>query len=270
MDYNFMDVFEMELLAGRTFAKEFPNDQDTSCIITESAVRLLGLNSPEEAIGKTISIPDFRWNPIVVGVVNDYHQVSLKKSVEPSLFYCSPYFGEFYSIRMQTDDLNTAITQVQRAWETAFPGNPFDYFFLDDYFNIQYQNEQRFSKLASIFAIFAILVGCLGLFGLSGYTITQRTKEIGIRKVLGATTTGIVTLLSKDILKLVVFAIIISIPLAWWVMENWLQDFAYRINIEWWIFALAGLIALLIAFATVSFQSVKAALANPIKSLKTE
>lgn len=270
MDYNFMDVFEMEMIAGRTFSDEFPADPDTSVIISASAVELLGFDSPEEALNKTISIPWFRWNPIIVGVVNDYHQVSLKKSADAMMFYCSPFSGEFYSMRVKTDNLENTIAHVQKSWETAFPGNPFDYFFLDDYFNAQYQNEQRFGNLATVFALLAILVGCLGLFGLSGYSIAQRTKEIGIRKVLGATTGGLVALLSKDMLKLVAFSILLAAPLGWWAMENWLQDFAYRINMEWWVFLIAGLLAVMVAFLTVGFQGAKAALANPIESLRSE
>jgi len=270
MDYHFLNVFEMELLAGRAFSGEFPSDQDTSCIITESAVRVLGYDNPEAAIGKTLTIPNFRWNPIIVGVVNDYHQVSLKKAIEPILFHCSPYSGEYYSMRVSTNNISQTIEHARQSWETAFPGNPFDFFFLDDYFNNQYQNEKKFSRLALVFALLAVLVGCLGLFGLSGYTIAQRTKEIGVRKILGASTMGIITLLSKDILKLVVISILIATPLAWWTMDNWLQDFAYRTNIEWWIFVVAGIIAVLVAFITISFQSIKAAIANPIDSLKIE
>jgi putative ABC transport system permease protein len=270
MDYNFMDVFEMKLIAGREFSPEFTSDQDTSVILTESAVKRLGFEKPADVIGQTVSIPMFQWNPIVVGVVNDYNQVSLKKAVDPTIFYCSPFQGEYYSMRVNTNNLSNTIEHANKAWEAAFPGNPFDYFFLDDYFNIQYQNEQRFGKLAMVFALLAILVGCLGLFGLSGYSITQRTKEIGIRKVLGATTPGLVTMLSTDMLKLVGIAILLSAPLAWWAMENWLQNFAYRIDMEWWIFVVAGILAVLTAFLTVSFQSVKAALANPIESLRSE
>lgn len=173
-------------------------------------------------------------------------------------------------MRVSTNNLTETVAHARRSWETAFPGNPFDFFFLDDYFNNQYQNEERFSRLALVFALLAVLVGCLGLFGLSGYTITQRTKEIGVRKILGATTTGIVAMLSKDILKLVAVAILLAVPFAWWAMDNWLQDFAYRTDIEWWVFAVAGIIAILVAFLTVSFQSVKAALANPIGALKSE
>lgn len=270
MDYNFMDVFKMKLLAGRVFSEEFPSDPDTSIILTESAARLIGFKTPEEAVGQTLAIPQFGWNPIVVGVVNDYHQVSLKKALDPTAFYCSPYNGEFYSMRIKTNRLSQTIGAVRSAWEKAFPGNPFDFFFLDEYFAQQYENEQAFGRLSTIFAILAMIVGCLGLFGLSGYTITQRTKEIGIRKVLGASTTGIVTLLSKDILWLVLIAIAIASPLAWWVMTQWLQDFAYRINIQWWLFALAGGVAIVIALATVSFQAVRAAWANPVKSLRSE
>lgn len=270
MDYNFMDIFQMKLLAGRAFSPDFTADQDTSCILTESAVRMLGFDSPEAAIGQTLTIPNFQWNPIVAGVVNDYHQVSLKKAVDPTLFYCTPYSGEFYSMRLQTTDMPGAIDHVRRSWQAAFPGNPFDFFFLDDYYAAQYANEQRFGKLAGLFALLAVLVGCLGLFGLSGYTIAQRTKEIGIRKILGATVPGLVALLSKDLLKVVALAILVAAPLTWWAMENWLQDFAYRTSIHWYIFALAGLIAVAVAFLTVSFQSVKAAVANPVQALRSE
>lgn len=270
MDYNFLDVFKMKLIAGRMFSKDFVSDQDTAVIITESASRLLGYKTPEEAVGRTLAIPDFQWNPIVVGVVNDYHQVSLKKALDPSIFYCSPYNGEFYSMRIKTDRLQQTIEHVRQSWQKAFPGNPFDFFFLDEYFAKQYENERTFGKLSTIFAILAIIVGCLGLFGLSGYTITQRTKEIGIRRVLGATTTGIVTLISKDTLKLVLIAVLIATPLAWWAMSRWLQDFAYRTRIEWWLFVLAGFIAILIAFLTVSFQAARAAVANPVNSLRSE
>jgi len=270
MDYNFMDIFQMKLLAGRAFSADFPADPDTSCILTESAVRMLGFADPEAALGKTLSIPNFQWNPIVAGVVNDYHQVSLKKAVDPTLFFCSPYSGEFYSMRVQTADMPKTIDHVRRSWQRAFPGNPFDFFFLDDYYAAQYATEQRFGKLATLFALLAVLVGCLGLFGLSGYTIAQRTKEIGVRKILGATVPGLVALLSKDLLKVVALAIVVAAPLTWLAMESWLQDFAYRTSIHWAIFVLAGLIAVAVAFLTVSFQSVKAALANPVQALRSE
>ncbi len=271
MDYDFTRVFKMNLLAGRNFSKEFPKDPDTSAIITASASKLLGYKKPEDAIGKTIEVPEFGGTKlIIVGVVNDYHQVSFKKPLEPTLFFCAPYWGEYYSLRINTEHLSHALAHVQKCWDKAFPGNPFSYFFLDDYFNRQYQNERRFGKLFTSFAVLAIIISCLGLFGLSAFTASQRIREIGIRKVLGASVSDITTMLSKDFLKLIVLAMVIASPLTWFVMNTWLRDFAYRINISWWIFFAAGAIALLIALITVSFQAIKAALTNPVTSLRSE
>ena len=271
MDYDFMDVFKMKLLAGRNFSKNFPKDQDTSVIISESAARLLGFKKPADAIGQTLVVPDFDGlKPVITGVVNDYHQVSLKKALEPSIFLCDIYGGEYYSLRVNTSHLSQTIQHVQDAWVKSFPGNPFEYFFLDDYFNKQYSNEQKFGQLFTSFAVLAIILSCLGLFGLSAYTASQRIKEIGIRKVLGATVVNITSMLSKDFLKLVAVSVIIATPVVWLVMHNWLQSFAYRIDISWWIFPAAGIIALFIALLTVSYQAVKAALMNPVKSLRSE
>ena len=271
MDYDFLDVFKLKLVAGRNFSKEFPRDPDTSVVITEKASQLLGYKTPQDAVGKTLIIPGFGgWKPVIVGVVNDYHQLSLKKPLDPTILTCSLYDGEYYSLRINTSNLPGTLENVRRSWATAFPGNPFEYFFLDDYFNKQYENERKFEKLFLVFAILAIIIGCLGLFGLSAYTASQRIKEIGIRKVLGASVQDITKMLSTDFLKLVVIAIVIASPLAWWAMNKWLEDFAYRINISWWVFAVAGIVALLIAMLTVSFQAIKAAIANPVKSLRTE
>src|SRR5688572_13878396 len=271
MDYDFLDVFKMKLIAGRSFSKDFPQDDDTSVIITESSVRPLGFKDAQDAIGKTLHIPRFGdWKPIVVGVVNDYYQVSLKKPLDPSIFFCTIYGGEFYSLRIQTTDIPKTLEHVRKSWAAAFPGNPFEYFFLDDYFNSQYQNERRFGKLFTSFAILAIIIGCLGLFGLSAFMANQRIKEIGIRKVLGASVGNIAAMLSKDFIRLVAIAVIVASPIAWFVMDKWLQDFAHRVSISWWVFVLAGAAALFIALVTVSFQAIKAAVANPVKSLRTE
>jgi putative ABC transport system permease protein len=271
MDYDFLEVFKMKLIAGRNFSKEYTNDDDTSVIITETAAHLLGFKKPEDAVGKTLWIPAFGdWKPIVVGVVNDYHQVSFKKPLEPTMFFCRAYDGEFYSIRINTNHLSQTVQHVQKSWTKAFPGNPFEYFFLDDYFNKQYSNEQKFQKLFTTFAVLAIIISCLGLFGLSAYTATQRIKEIGIRKVLGASVINITSMLSKDFVKLVIIAVVIASPLAWLVMNKWLETFAYRVNVSVWVFIVTGLIALFIALITVSFQAIKAAIANPVKSLRTE
>jgi putative ABC transport system permease protein len=271
MDYDFFKVFKMKLIAGRNFSREFPKDPDTSVIITSSAVHLLGFKTPEEAIGKTLVITEFDGAKVIVaGVVNDYHQVSLKKPLEPTLFLCALYDGEYYSIRLHTNNLPQALQHIQQSWATAFPGNPFDYFFLDDYFNRQYASERKFEQLFIIFAALAILISCLGLFGLSAFTASQRIREIGIRKVLGASVVNIATMLSGDFFKLVLLSILLVSPLTWFIMNSWLRDFSYRIHINWWIFALAGLVSLLIALITVSFQAIRAARANPVNSLRSE
>jgi putative ABC transport system permease protein len=173
-------------------------------------------------------------------------------------------------MRINTSNLPRTIDHVRKSWATAFRGNPFEYFFLDEYFDRQYASERKFEKLFVSFAVLAIIIGCLGLFGLSAYTASQRIKEIGIRKVLGASVPDITKMLSKDFLRLVIIAIVIASPIAWWAMSKWLEDFAYRVSISWWIFVVAGALALLIAMLTVSLQAIKAAIANPIKSLRTE
>jgi putative ABC transport system permease protein len=270
MDYDFLNVFKMRVLAGRAFSEEYPNDPDTSVIISESSARLLGYKNPEDAVGQTVALPDFQWNPIIAGVVNDYHQVSLKKPLDPSIFYCTAHRGEFYSMRLQTSDLPGTIEHVRQSWEKAFPGNPFEYFFLDDYFNKQYENEKKFGKLFSTFAVLAVIIGCLGLFGLSAYTASQRTKEIGIRKVLGSSERGIFFLLSKEYVNLVLIAIAIAVPLVWLGMDNWIISFPYRTSISIMVFVIAGLAVLLVAISTVSFQTMKAARVNPVDSLRHE
>lgn len=270
MDHNFIDVFDMKILAGRPFSPDYTNDPDTSIILTRSAAKLLGFKTPEDAVGQTLAIPDYQWNPIVVGVVNDYHQESLQKAKDPIAFYCTLYGGEFYSLKVGAKNIDQTIAHVEASWEKAFPGNPFEYFFLDDYFDRQYENEQRFGKLAASFAVIAIIVGCLGLFGLSAYTAQQKTKEIGIRKTLGSSNGGIFFLLSKDFIKLIIIAIIIAVPLTYYGMNQWLNGFAYREQISIWIFAAAGGLVILSALVTVSFQTVKAARVNPVDALRYE
>ncbi len=266
VDYDFLDAFKMKLVAGKNFSKD-----DGSVILSEMAAHLLGFRNVQDVVGKTVILPRFgNSKHTVIGVVNDYHQLSFKKPLEPTLFLYVPYEGEFYSIRINTNNLQQTIQHVQQSWAKAFPGNPFEYFFLDDYFNKQYANEQKFEKLFTTFAMLAIIISCLGLFGLSSYTATQRIKEIGIRKVLGASVVNITSMLTKDFLKLVIIAVLIASPVAWLAMNKWLQSFAYRININIWVFVIAGVIALLIALITVSLQAIRAVVANPVKSLRTE
>jgi len=270
MDYEFIDVFKMKLVAGRLFDEKYPTDLDTAVIISESAAKLLGFAQPEDAVGSTLTITAFNWSPIIVGVVNDYHQVSLKSAVDPAIFYCTKYGGEFYSTRINSTNTSETVDQVRSAWMKAFPGNPFEYFFLDDFFNRQYENERKFGKLFTTFAVLAVIVGCLGLFGLSAYTATQRTKEIGIRKALGSSDRGIFLLLSQEYIRLVSLSILLATPLVWWGMGRWIQSFPYRIDISAAVFILAGAIVLFVALLTVSFQTVKAARTNPVDSLRYE
>jgi putative ABC transport system permease protein len=186
------------------------------------------------------------------------------------IFLLLPNARNYYSLKIESGNVQRTISSVQTIWNKYFPAEPMDYFFLDESFNRQYKADMLFGKVFGTFAILAILIACFGLMGLSAYSVLQRTKEIGIRKVLGASGKGLLMLLSKDFLKLIMIALVLSIPVAWYIMHGWLQDYAYRINIKWWVFALAGLLALLIAFVTISLQVMKAVMEKPVKSLRTE
>jgi putative ABC transport system permease protein len=268
---GYVDLYKIKLLAGRDFSyTDFnPNfGRLHNLILNESAVKLLGYSSPKDAIGKTIIRGSKKWD--VVGVINNYHQKSLRYPVEPTMLLPAYSTNSAISVKVNTKDLPVTIAAIKKAYDTFFPGNLFDYSFLDEHFNAQYRSDRLFGKVFAIFSGFAIFIASLGLLGLSLFATTQRTKEIGVRKVLGASVSNIVVLLSKDFIKLVIISFVIASPVAWWIMHSWLQDFAYRIHISWWIFFGAGLLAVMIALATISFQSVKAAIANPVKSLRTE
>jgi putative ABC transport system permease protein len=268
---NYIDVYKMKILAGRDFTyTDFNPDFSKvhNLILNESAVKLLGYASPQSAIGKTIYRGGRKWD--IIGVINNYHQKSLRYPVEPTMLFPAYSTNSYISVKVDTKDLPKTIVSIKKEFDAFFSGNLFDYFFLDEHFNNQYSNDQLFGKVFTIFSGFAIFIACLGLLGLSLFATTQRTKEIGVRKVLGASVSNIVVLLSKDFIKLVMIAFVIASPVAWFIMHNWLRDFAYRINISWWIFIAAGLLAIVIALATISFQAIKAAIANPVKSLRTE
>jgi len=271
VDYDFLNVYGIKLIAGRNFTQADHDPRGNklhNMLINRSAAKLLGFSSPENAIGKSILSGDRKWD--VIGVVDDYHQKSLRYPLEPIIFMPFYSTNSQISVKLTPGDLPGTIQQIKKKYEAFFPGNLFDYNFLDETFNKQYENEQLFKKAFGIFAGLAIFVACLGLLGLTMFATIQRTKEIGIRKVLGASVSNIVVLLSKNFLKLILLSTIVAFPLAWWAMHLWLEDFAYRVNIGWWIFILAGASALLIALTTISFQAIKAAIANPIKSLRTE
>ncbi|MGC3946131.1 MAG: hypothetical protein QM762_16705 [Chryseolinea sp.] len=206
----------------------------------------------------------------IIGVVKNYRQESVKKSFEPLLFRYSDTPGGLYSIKFNTSNVRESVAGFESDWKNVFPGNPFSYFFLDDHYNKQYKADQQFGKVFGIFSAMAILIACLGLFGLSSLTAIQRTKEIGVRKVLGASVPGILTLISKDYLILMSIAIACATPLTWWIMSSWLQDFASRISLQWWIFAAPSLLVVAIALLTVSVHTLKAARTNPARSLRYE
>lgn len=269
VDYDFLDVYGIKLVTGRAFEpKDHEGRRLNNILINESAAKLLGFAKPEDAVNRDILRGERRWT--VVGVIGDYHQKSLKYAMEPMLFMPFYSTNSSITIKLTPGDLTGTIEQIKKTYASFYPGNLFDYFFLDESFNRQYQNERIFSKAFGIFAGLAIFVACLGLFGLAMFSTIQRTKEIGVRKVLGASVSNILLLLSKDFVKLVLIASVIAFPLAWWVMNKWLQDFSYRIAISWWIFLAAGVLALFVALVTISFQAVKAALSNPVKSLRNE
>lgn len=268
VDYDYVNTLGMEIIKGRNFSKEFGSDS-MAMILNESAAKVLGYDDP---IGKkiyTMSDNNSQVSYTVVGVVKDFHFESLRQNIGPLCLQLGNSNG-LVSFKTDTKDIRGLISQVEKTWKSMAPGMPFSYRFLDEAFDSMYRNEQRVGEVAITFAILTILIACLGLFGLVTYMAEQRTKEIGVRKVLGATVTNVVGMLSKDFMRLVLIAAFIAFPLAWWVMYSWLQDFAYRISIEWWVFAVAAIVALLIALVTVSFQAIKAALANPVKSLRSE
>lgn len=271
ISYDFLKVYGIKLLAGRDFTyTDFNPDFGKlhNLIINESAAKLLGYTSPKEIIGKTIIRGTRKWD--VLGVINDYHQKSLQYPVEAMIFMPAYSTNSSISVKVDAKELPSTIASIKQKYDAFFPGNLFDYFFLDDQFNKQYADQQLFGKVFAIFAAFAIFIACLGLLGLSLFATLQRTKEIGIRKVLGASVSNIVLLLSKDFIRLIVIAFLIASPVAWYIMHNWLNNFAYRININAWLFLIAGVLSVCIALATISFQAIKAAIANPVKSLRTE
>lgn len=269
-DYDFIPTYGMQMASGRNFSKAFATDT-SNYIINESAVQALGWKTAENAVGKDMRYGGIRGK--VIGVVKDFHFESLHQQIIPLIMTLpSPNqsFNGKMSIKIDGHNVRSAMSTIESTWHKYAPEVPFDFTFLDSKFAQLYNSEQQQGSLFTIFSCIAIFIACLGLFGLSAFTITQRVKEIGVRKVLGASVPQIVTELSKDFLKLVLIAGIIALPVAWFVMNKWLLDFAFRISISWWVLALAAVIALIIAFATISFQSIKAALANPVKSLRSE
>lgn len=273
VDDNYIPTLDMEMAAGRNFSKDFPSDS-TAIILNEAAVKLLGLKDPlKEKLYRPNFTSQGEFNGSVgyqvIGVIKDFNYSSMHQHVGPLIMQWSENWGSI-AMRVNTQNISSIINTVEAKWKSMVPAQPFNYSFMDADFNNIYTAEQRTGKLFITFAVFAIFIGCLGLFGLVTYAAEQRIKEIGVRKVLGASVAGIVAMLSKDFAKLVLIASLISFPIAWLAMDKWLQSFAYRTTISWWIFIVAGAAAIIIALITVSFQAIKAAIANPVKSLRTE
>ncbi len=272
-DQNYVPTLGMQMIAGRNFSIDFPTDS-SAVIINETAAKLLGFKNP---LNETLYRPSgyasnggFASRPFhIIGVVKDFNFNSMHDKVGPLIIELSENYGRI-AMRINTQNIPALISEVEKKWNRMSPEQLFSYSFLDADFNKIYNAEQRTGKLFITFAIFAIFIACLGLFGLVTYAAEQRIKEIGVRKVLGASVGEIVAMISKDFIKLVLIAFVIAFPVAWWMMNKWLQSFAYRINISWWVFALAGVLTIAIALITVSFQAIKAAIANPVKSLRTE
>lgn len=267
VDYDYMRTYGLKVIAGRAFSKSFGSD-DSAVIFNRKAIEQLGFNKPEEALNKRIDFWGARYT--IIGVTENFHQQSLQDAYEPLILRLIRGVNGYLSVKANGADARKTIDVVRTGWNKFFPGNTFDYFFLDEHFNDQYKADQRFGQVFGLFTSLAILVACLGLFGLASFTTIQRTKEIGIRKVLGASVVTILKLLYREFALLLLIAFVIATPIAWLAISNWLQGYAFRISVHWTYFVLPFLTIMVIALITVSFQSIKAALANPVKSLRSE
>ena len=267
-DDDFLNQYGIKIIAGRGFTTQYDTERDKVLLINEAMVKKLGYKNADEAIGKRFR--QFAGEGTVVGVVKNFHVHSSQEVIKPLFIRPANGFFTCLTLDINSDHVQQTVNQIEKEWKKIAPGLPFVYFFADEAYNKQFVAQLRFGRLFICFSALAILISCLGLIGLSAFSAAQRKKEIGIRKVLGASVMNITALLSKEFVKLVLLAFIIASPLARWAMSNWLQDFAYRIQISWWLFMCAGAAALLIALFAVSFQIIRAAIVNPVKSLKTD
>jgi hypothetical protein len=268
---DYIPFYKMKLVAGRNM---FHSDSLREFIVNQTFASRIGFADPRQAIGKQIVWFDGKTYPIV-GVIADFHENSFHEPMKPVVIAHMPELEKGIGFRLSTRgkevaEAKTILAQIEKEWKKVYPENDFNFHFLNESITWLYQQETKTAWLMNVVMFITIFISCMGLFGLALFTAEQRTKEIGIRKVLGATVTNIVTLLSKDFVLLVLISLVIASPVAWYFMNRWLEDFAFRIHIGWWVFILAGCIAMLTALCTVSFQALKAAMANPVKSLRTE
>jgi putative ABC transport system permease protein len=277
VDFDYIKTLQLQLVAGRDFSRTMGTDQDHAWIINETAVRDLGFGTPQKALGQTLS-----WHPWdgnnpdslkvgkVIGVVKDFNYKSLYDKIEPAVLQIYPQAASKVAVRLSTKNLAATLSQINGVWNRFAPDYPLEYKFLDQNFALLYNSEDKLQTLLWVFTGIAIFIGCLGLFGLAAYTAETRRKEIGIRKILGASTEGVLVLLSRDFIRPVVLSLLIASPITVFIMGRWLEGFAYRVNIQWWMFALAGAVAIVIALLTVGYQTMRAARVNPVASLRTE
>jgi putative ABC transport system permease protein len=270
VDFDYIPQYKIKMIAGRAFSREYGADTTQAMVLNEAAVKMFGYSSPAQAIGKRFD----QWGRkgMIIGVMKNFHFRSLQEEIKPLSVRIEPDGCELISAQVDARNLPATISAMENKWKEMIPSRPFSYYFLDDFFDKQYRSEDRFGKLFLDFAVLAIFISCLGLLGLAAYSTLQRTKEIGIRKVIGASVPNIVFLLSKEFLQLVIISFFIAAPIAGYFMHRWLEGFAYHIGMgaNWWVFVVAEVTALLIALVTVSFQAIKAATASPVKSLSTE
>ena len=268
VDFGYLEQYNMKLLAGRFFDPQIATDTSGAMIINEKASQFLGYSNPEQAVGRRFE----QWGKkgVIIGVIRNYNYEGLQKEIQPLTICINLDDCNYLSVKVASRDLQGTIKAIKKTWEGIVPDRTFDFFFLDEQFDKQYRSEVRFGRLFINFAVLAIFISCLGLLGLASYSTVQRTKEMGVRRVLGASVAGIVRLLSTEFLVLVGIAFLIASPAAWWLMHRWEDNFAYKAGLGWWIFAGAGLTALVIAFGTISYQAIRAAMANPVNSLRSE
>lgn len=269
-DRNYLETYEMELLAGRWFLTSEEKNIGSAVVINRSLAETLGYTNPEDALGNIIELGLNNIRPAIVGVTEDFHTSSLHENIGSVALTPFPYFYYAAGIKLNPGDIRNTMATVENVWRKVYPENVYEVAFVDETLAAKYEQENQNYQLFKAFTFISIFICCIGLWGLISFVIVRKTKEIGIRKVLGASVSGIVVLLSRDFLILIAIALLIASPLAWYFMNNWLQDFAYRIDISWLVFAGAGFFAILIAFITISYQAIKAALANPVKNLRTE
>lgn len=268
VDFDFLQTYKIEILSGRPFQRVLRADASEAFIVNESAVKVFGLDSYEEILGKTIECGDVPKR--IIGVINDFHFYGLQGAIDPLVLEIKPSQFSFLTLSANTENLSATFPFLEEKWRELFPGHPFEYFFLDEDYDLQYRSEERTGKLFAVFTFLGFFIACLGLFGLASFTSEQRTKEIGIRKVLGASVSKIAILLALDFTKWISIASSVAWPMAYWISKKWLEDFAYRINIPLAAFIIASLCAFFIALSTVSYQALKAAVSSPVKVLRHE